>query len=118
MEVPLAVKKFLGRAGTVIHSRAVYSKVIRDGGPRSVQLREDVRNCLINAIGPIRRAVKSRDILSTVDAVGAVWKAQGRVTDAIIHHEKARAQTQEHSDNFIDELLAQGQLPATAELAK
>ena len=118
MEVPSAVKKFLGRAGTVIHSRAVYSKVVREGGPHSVQLREDVRNCLISAIVPIRRAVKSRDIISTAEAVGAVWKAQGRVTDAIIHHEKAHSQMQEHSDNFIDELLAQGQLPATAELAK
>ena len=70
---------------------------------------EEVQHCLVSALGPIRRAVKSRDVMSTFEALSAVAKAQGQVTKAIERH-TADPRTMPMDDDVMA-LLSQGNMP-------
>lgn len=115
MKVPPSVKQFFDRAGTVIHSRAVYAKIQREGGPEAQQLKSDIHACLRPAIKPIHYAVKRRDVGAVFDAAVAVWKAQGNVTDAILHHQKVLETTKAHGSDLLDSIFEKAEVPAERE---
>mgnify|MGYP000856705965 FL=1 len=117
MKVPPSVKSFFDRAGTVIHSRAVYSKIQREGGPEAQQLKADIHACLRPAIKPLHHAVKRRDVGAVFDAAVAVWKAQGKVTDAILHHQKVLETTKNHGNDLFDSIFEKAEVTAQAEPA-
>lgn len=112
-QLPKPIGQFFSRVGRVIHTRHQYSEIKRRGGPDAAQLEADMKACLAPALTPIKHAVTKRDLGATIDAIGAVWKAQGKVTDAIERHTKAREDATHASDALIDDLFSKADLPGT-----
>lgn len=112
IKMPQSVNDVFARMGKVIRTRHEYSEIKRKGGPEAKQLEDDVKACLAPALGPIKQAIRRRDISATLDAVGAVWKANSKITDVIDKHTSAKNAANAASEALIDDLFAKGDLPA------
>lgn len=112
IKVPRVIKQFGQRVAIVTKSRIIYAKVTEEGGPRAAQLKDEMKTAVAGAVPALRRAFRNRNVEDVWDAVGAVWRAQGKATDAIIanqqHHEAARMQ----NDAFLDDLMGKANMPA------